>query len=90
MPFMYRDFCEAYELAPIAELMALPLQQQFGEEKLLGNVRQLTEAKAMEHRSEEPVSRPDIMPVQRSDGWSAKRKAELRRKADKVLAKRKS
>ena len=47
MPFMYRDFCEAYTLAPVAELMALPLPQQFGENNLAGNIRQLAADKSM-------------------------------------------
>jgi hypothetical protein len=29
LPFMYRDFCEAYNLAPVAEQMAPRLQLQF-------------------------------------------------------------
>ena len=33
MPFVYRDFCEAYAQAPIAEQMAPRLQQQFGSPK---------------------------------------------------------
>jgi hypothetical protein len=57
-PFMYRDFCEAYTLAPVAELMALPLQQQFGDYKLLGNVKQLTQAKSMKQIEAEQHDMP--------------------------------
>jgi hypothetical protein len=89
-PFMYRDFCEAYTLAPVAELMASPLLQQFGEHKLLGNVKQLTRAKAMEHQSEDPVSGRDVPPVERRDELTPERTAELRRMVDEELAKRKS
>jgi hypothetical protein len=72
MPFMYRDFCEAYRLAPAAELMAGSLQQQFGKDKLLGNVKQLS-----------------VPPVQHGDRRFAERRAELKRQADELLAKRK-
>ncbi len=89
LPFMRRDFCEAYTLAPVAELMALSLQQQFGEDKLQGNIKQLTEAKSMEHRTEQPGLRKDAPPVQRNGEWYAERRAELKRQADELLAKRK-
>ena len=42
-PFIFRDFCEAYALAPLAELMAPQLAERFGDRKLLGNIKQLTE-----------------------------------------------
>ena len=35
MPFVYRDFCEAYAQAPLAEQMAPRLQQQFGSLKTM-------------------------------------------------------
>jgi hypothetical protein len=88
LPFIRRDFCEAYALAPVAELMALPLQQQFGEDKLQGNVKQLTEAKSMEHHTEQPELQKDAPPVERSGEWYAERRAELKRQADELLAKR--
>ncbi|MGB9489018.1 MAG: hypothetical protein WCA92_01010 [Terriglobales bacterium] len=47
MPFMYRDFCEAYNQAPLAELMAPRLEQQFGNNKLLGTIKDLSKAKSM-------------------------------------------
>jgi len=59
-PFMYRDFCEAYTLAPIAELMAPSLLQQFGDQKLIGKVKELARAKDMEHRNAKlPTGRDD-------------------------------
>jgi len=48
MPFMYRDFCEAYSLAPMAESMAPLLAQQFSEQKLLGEIKQLAKAKTIQ------------------------------------------
>jgi hypothetical protein len=88
-PFMYRDFCEAYALAPVAELLALPLQRQFGGEKLQGSIKLLTEAKSMERHAEDSEAQMDGRSVQRGDAWYAKRRAELKRQADELLAKRK-
>jgi hypothetical protein len=89
MPFMHRDFCEAYALAPVAELMALPLRQQFGGEKLQGSVKMLTEAKSMECHTKQSEEWKDALPVQRTDAWYAERRADLKRQADELLAKRK-
>jgi hypothetical protein len=47
MPFMYRDFCEAYTQAPLAELMARRLEQQFGTNKMLTTVEDLIRLKPM-------------------------------------------
>ncbi len=47
MPFMYRDFCEAYTQAPLAEQMAPRLEQQFGTNKVLGTIKGLAQAKTM-------------------------------------------
>jgi len=47
MPFMYRDFCEAYTQAPLAEQMASRLEQQFGTDKILGTIKDLAQAKAI-------------------------------------------
>ena len=89
MPFMHRDFCEAYALASVAESMALPLRQQFGGEALQGSVKMLTEAKSMECHTEQSGERKDAPPVQRTDEWYAKRRADLKLQADELLAKRK-
>jgi hypothetical protein len=40
-PFMFRDFCEAYKQAPIAELQAPGLHEKFGSHHLLGEAKQL-------------------------------------------------
>ena len=40
MPFIYRDFCEAYAQAPLAEQMAPRLQQQFGSPKTFAEAAQ--------------------------------------------------
>jgi hypothetical protein len=47
MPFVYRDFCEAYGQAPLAEQMAPRLEQQFGTNKVLGTIRDLARSKAV-------------------------------------------
>jgi len=83
---MYRDFCEAYILAPVAELMTPQLLEQFGDRKLVGNVKQLTEAMTMERQ---PAA-PEVLPsLSRVGELSQERKAELRRKLDDELAKHK-
>jgi hypothetical protein len=48
MPFMYRDFCEAYTQAPLVEYMAPRLEQQFGTDKVLSTIRDLAQAKRLE------------------------------------------
>jgi hypothetical protein len=96
--FVHRDFCEAYALAQTAELMEPHLLEQFGERRLLGSVRQLTDASKTEDRTSGagPTSpggfrhqrgasageRPAITEL------SAERKAELRRQLEEELAKR--
>jgi hypothetical protein len=89
MPFMYRDFCEAYRLAPVAELMAGSLQQQFGEGKLLGNIKQLGQARSLEVSGKQPTTKRLLPKVERSDEWYAERRAKLKQMADELLAKRK-
>jgi hypothetical protein len=39
-PFMFKDFCEAYKQAPIAE-QTVRFQDQFGPKQLMGEIRQL-------------------------------------------------
>jgi hypothetical protein len=46
-PFMYKDFCEAYNQVPIAATLAPELAEKFGENKLLGQVKQLADRKQM-------------------------------------------
>ena len=76
MPFMYRDFCEAYALAPVAEAMALPLQEQFGEARLLGSVKQFLQDKSMDGSDREPVSSENVATAQRSDESLPQRKPQ--------------
>jgi len=89
MPFMYRDFCEAYTLAPIADLLAQPLQQQFGENKLEGNTKQLTKAKSMDCESKELNAASEIQTRQRSNEGLVERRARLKRQADHLLTRSK-
>jgi hypothetical protein len=58
-PFVYRDFCEAYALAPLAESMAPQLAEQFGDQALVGNVRQLAETRSMEQQVAKPRKNGD-------------------------------
>ncbi len=52
-PFMFRDFCEAYNVAPIADLLAPQLADKFPVRE--GQVKQLTDGASIE--------RPDVKPV---------------------------
>jgi hypothetical protein len=52
MPFTYRDFCEAYNLAPLAEQMSPRLEQQFGSHKILGTIKEMPKPKALESKQE--------------------------------------
>ena len=91
--FVLRDFCEAYTLAPVAELMAPRLLEQFAHQKLLGNVKQSAEVSNKEHRTarqdsisvEQPASEEEVIII---DGLTAERTAELRRQLDQDLANR--
>jgi hypothetical protein len=89
VPFMYRDFCEAYTLAPVADLLAQPLQQQFGEDKLQGNVKQLAVAKSIDGESEDSSHTEEIQPRQRSNEGLVERRARLKRQADQLLSRSK-
>jgi len=44
--FMFRDFCEAYMLAPVAELMAPQLLEQFSVRALAGQIKELPSGSA--------------------------------------------
>jgi hypothetical protein len=90
VPFMYRDFCEAYRLAPIADLRAGALQQQFDENKLLGNIKQLSRSKEFVANDEQQPTEKGSPRVGRSKEWYAERRAKLKQMADELLAKRKS
>jgi hypothetical protein len=46
-PFKYKEFCEAYELAPMADFLARQLEDKFPAKQLLGDLqRQPTDGKA--------------------------------------------
>jgi hypothetical protein len=87
--FMFRDFCEAYMLAPVAELMAPQLSEQFSVRELAGQVKQFPDARAMEPKiaGGESDSKPS-QPV--LEELTAERKEELRQKLSEELAKRKN
>lgn len=87
-PFMYRDFCEAYTLAPVAELMAPQLTEQFGDRKLLGNMRQLAEGKTMEPRITKQESQGAVPSSSRGADLTSERRAELKRNFHEEFAKR--
>jgi len=89
-PFMYRDFCEAYAQAPVAELMAPTLLKQFGQQNLSGTVKQLTEAKTMECKNPEVNKKSHVGRVRQEEELTTERKAELRRMIDEEMAKRKT
>jgi hypothetical protein len=60
-PFMFRDFCEAYNLAPIADSLALQLAGKFPISE--GKVKQLTDgALAEQSREAIPVPVPRVRP----------------------------
>ena len=50
MPFVYRDFCEAYNQAPTRRPDGPRLEQRFGTLKLLGTIKELAKAKTMTTR----------------------------------------
>jgi len=88
-PFIYRDFCEAYTLAPVAELMSPQLLEQFGPRNLLGDVRQLAEAETTERQPVTSESQGDVPSLSSVSELTPERKVELRQKLDDELAKRK-
>jgi len=50
MPFIYRDFCEAYAQAPLAEHLAPRLEKRFGTGSASGKVRELAKPDTLEFR----------------------------------------
>ncbi len=59
--FMFRDFCEAYLLAPIAELMAPQLLEQFSVRALAGQVKELPLGGPEHELSEDERSRAESL-----------------------------
>jgi len=89
LPFMYRDFCEAYRLTPVADSMARLLQEQFGG-KLLGNVKQLGPVKSCEPNTQAFTPTARTPKIERDDKWYAQRRAKLKLQAEELSARRKS
>jgi hypothetical protein len=49
-PFKYKEFCEAYELAPTADFLAFRLEEKFPAKQLIGNFGlRLTEGQIEKH-----------------------------------------
>jgi hypothetical protein len=91
--FMFRDFCAAYSLAPVAELMAPQILEQFGDRKLVGNVKRLADAKESERQAagqvQETAQKPADTEVPKPvEELASERREELRRQLDEELARR--
>jgi hypothetical protein len=84
-PFMYKDFCQAYELAPTAEQLEPQLQGMFGAQNLLaGTVKQLSTGRPMELASTPgPVQsfKPKSIPEPLTDAQIRDRRQMLKRQA---------
>jgi hypothetical protein len=57
--FMFRDFCEAYMLAPVAELMAPQLLEQFSVRALAGQMKELPLVSAQHNPADAEPSRAE-------------------------------
>jgi hypothetical protein len=83
--FIFRDFCEAYALAPAAELKATQFLEKFKAMELTGEANQHTDSymhkshsgKALDEKTERPVT----------GELTIERKAELRQKLSEELTK---
>ena len=59
-PFMYRDFCEGYKQAPLADSLRPQIAEMFAASQLLSQVKRLTTVKSMDspnHQSAKHSSR---------------------------------
>jgi len=67
-PFMYRDFCEGYRQAPLADVLAPQLAEMFGAVKLLGRMKLLDDPSiagiGLAGRRKQPTPRTEITPLQ--------------------------
>jgi hypothetical protein len=86
--FVLRDFCEAYALAPIAELMSPQLLEQFADRKLLGSVKKTLELSGNkdsvgQRDSENAAQLPGENKQVLIGGLTAERNAEPRTQLDK-------
>jgi hypothetical protein len=85
-PFMFKDFCEAYNLAPIAGTLTPQLASQFGAPLLEGNVKQLTDGRTIERLREtkpaEARTRPKPIPQPLTDAQRRDRREILRQQME--------
>ena len=94
-PFKYKEFCEAYELAPTADLLAFQLEEKFPAKQLLGDSqRQLTDGKADKRVSSvhvQPTSPPQFVakkiPEPLTESQIRDRREMLRQQRDKLQGK---
>jgi hypothetical protein len=76
--FIFRDFCEAYALAPLAEVMEPQLLEKFGVPELAGRVREFPQADPRHELTPGEVSKAaELTPGRRE---------QLRQKLQKELA----
>jgi hypothetical protein len=85
-PFVFKDFCEAYNLAPVAEALAPQLTGQFGFPLLEGSFRQLTDGRAMqpprETKPAEVRAKPKPIPQPLTDAQRRDRREILRQQME--------
>jgi hypothetical protein len=91
-PFKYKEFCEAYELAPVADFFALQLEEKFPVKQLLGDSQlQLAVEKAHKQVSVQPTSRPQFLakkiPEPPTESQISDRREMLRQQRDKLQRK---
>ena len=100
-PFMYKDFCESYALAPIAESSAPQLQKMFGEQRLLGQAKLLSAGISIESPASKSEAlktaletrstmRPQSVPESLTDAQIRDRREILRQQTDRLTKRRKS
>jgi hypothetical protein len=93
-PFMYKDFCEAYRLAPTAELLAPQLAEKLCARKLLKDVKELTSARTGSEKPSgaQPTQAPTFwakpIPASPTDAQIRDRREMLRQQRDKLQSKR--
>ena len=91
-PFKYKEFCEAYELARVADFFALQLEEKYPVKQLLGDSqRQLADGKAHKRVSVQPTSRPQFLakkiPEPPTESQVRDRREMLRQQRDKLQRK---
>lgn len=86
-PFAFRDFCEAYHLAPIADSNAPQLANKFP--VLAGQVKRLTDG-ASERRDSKPVAQPaaKAIPQPMTDEQRRAQREKLKAQAAELLRQR--